>query len=411
MSEIQINSSDTNDVLQFTGKIIDKFGPRLTGDPSTKKTADLLKDEFGGYCDSTEIQEFDVHPKTFLGWIKLLVIIFIIGLILLWFNQALITAIGITIGIIIMIMEFFLYYEFVDFLWKKKKGYNVIGKIEPKGEVKQQIIISGHIDSAYIFNFFIHQPKLYSLRILGGIGFVVLMFIGSWVWVIIQAITGAPPAAWFSLTFKILLTISIFLVGQLYFFTSNKGTPGAGDNLVSVCIADKVGKKFYEQKKNGNGLENTRLVITGWDGEECGLRGARAYVKKNLAEMKEIPTFNFNMDCPYLLKDLFFLTSDVNCSVRLSENMAKECKEISDKLGYPAKLKPIEFLTGGTDAGEFGRYGIEATTLVAMPWGGNERYDAYHTPKDVVSAIEPEVVEASLKIICEYISKKDMGLN
>ena len=411
MGEISINSSDTNDVLQFTGKIIDKFGPRLTGEPSTKKTADLLKDEFGEYCDSTELQEFDVHPKTFLGWIKLLVIIFTLDIILLWINQALLAAIGITIGIIIMIMEFFLYFEFVDIFWKKKKGYNVIGKIEPKGEVKQQIIISGHIDSAYIFNFFVHQPKLYALRILGGIGFVVLMFIGSWVWVIIQAITRAPPATWYSLTLKILMTVSIILVVQLYFFNSNKGTPGAGDNLVSVCIADKVGKKYSEQKKNGKGLNNTRLIIAGWDGEECGLRGARAYVKKNIAKMKAIPTYNFNMDCPYILNELFFLTTDVNCSVKLSENMAMECKEISEKLGYPAKLKPIEFLTGGTDAGEFGRVGIEATTLVAMPWGGNKRYDAYHTPKDVVSAIEPEAVEAALKIICEYITKKDMELN
>ena len=70
-------------------------------------------------------------------------------------------------------------------------------------------------------------------------------------------------------------------------------------------------------------------------------------------------------------------------------------------------MKPIEFLTGGTDAGEFGRVGIEATTLIAMPWEGNNRLDTYHTPKDVVEAIEPEVVEAVLKIACEYISKKD----
>ncbi len=411
MGEIQINSSDTDDVLKFTGEIIDKFGPRLTGDPSTKRAAEFLKDEFGKYCDSTEIQEFDVHPNAFLGWIKLITVIYTINIILLWFNQPIIVAIGITIGIIIMVMQFFLYKEFIDIFWKKKKGFNVIGNIEPKGEVKQQIIISGHIDSAYIFNFFINRPNLYSLRINGGLGFVFLMFIGSWVWVIIQAISGAPPAIGFTLTMKILFSVSIILVIQLYFFRGKKGTPGAGDNLVSVCIADKVGKKFSDLKKRGKGLENTRLIIAGWDGEECGLRGARAYVKKNLAEMKEIPTYNFNMDCPYLLKELFFLTSDINCSVKLSENMAKECKEISEKLGYPAEMKPIEFLTGGTDAGEFGRVGIEATCLIAMPWGGNERYDAYHTPKDVVSSIEPEAVEASLKIACEYISKKDMEIN
>ena len=117
------------------------------------------------------------------------------------------------------------------------------------------------------------------------------------------------------------------------------------------------------------------------------------------------------MDCHYLLDELFFLTTDINCSVKLSEKMGKECKEISEKLGYPAETRPIEFLTGGTDAGEFGRVGIEATALIAMPWGGNERYDAYHTPKDVVSAIEPECVEAVLKIACEYVSKKDKEVN
>ncbi len=407
MEKNQIKSSDAEEVLQFTDQIIDKFGPRLAGSSATKKTAELFKEEFGKYCDKAEIEEFVMHPNAFLGWIKLIVIIYTVDIVLLWFNQALAAAIGITIGILVMVMEFFLYYEFVDIFWKKKKGYNVIGTIEPNGDVKQQIILSGHIDSAYIFNFYVNQPKLYPLRVYGGLGFVFLMFLGSWIWAIIQFATGTLPAVGFTLAMKIITIISMILVIQLYFFRNKKGTPGAGDNLVSVCIANKIGKKYSDLKKSGNGLKNTRLIIAGWDGEECGLRGARAYVRKHLEQMKKIPTYNFNMDGPYVLNNLFFLTSDVNGSVKLSEKMAIECKEISKKLGYNAELKPIEFLTGGTDAGEFGRVGIETTSLMAMPWGNSERIEAYHTPRDTIDSIEPAVVEASLKIAYEYISKKD----
>ena len=69
----------------------------------------------------------------------------------------------------------------------------------------------------------------------------------------------------------------------------------------------------------------------------------------------------------------------------------------------------MSFGGGSTDAAAFGEAGIEATNLAAMSFDVKD-YDqgwAYHTPNDTSKHIEPEAVEAALRIIREYILRKD----
>ena len=399
------SSDEAQNALKFTEEIIAQTGPRLTGDPSNALGASLIKAKFDQICDEVQEESFSVHPKAFLGYIRMIVSLYIISTIFIWVDLPLVAGILITVGLLTLIFEFFLYYEFIDAFWVKKTGTNVVGIIEPEKEVKQQILISGHHDSAFVFNFFIHQPKLYPLRIFGGIGSTVLLWIFSWIWTIFQAFTDRNPN--WAIVLKIFTLVSLLIVLQLWFFRGNKGTPGAGDNLVSVAIAHEIGKRLAKLKQEGKGLENTRVLLCSWDAEEAGLRGARAYAKKHQAELTKIPTYNFNIDCPYFLQDIFFLTSDINGSVKLSTKMAKECEEIAHSMNYPATCKPIAFLTGGTDAAELAKIGVEATSLLAMPWGNSERASAYHTPNDTVDTIEPEAVEAAINIVWRYIEKKE----
>ncbi|MHA1674457.1 MAG: M28 family metallopeptidase [Promethearchaeota archaeon] len=399
------SSTDAKNALKFTEDIIKQTGPRLTGDPSNALGVNLIKDKFDPICDEVQKESFSVHPKAFLGYIRLIVSLYVVSTVFIWVNLPLLAGILITVGLSALVFEFFLYYEYVDAFWVKKTGTNVVGIIEPEKEVKQQILISGHHDSAFVFNFLIHQPKLYSFRLFGGIGSAALLWIFSWIWSIFQAITNRNPN--WAIVFKIFTLVSLLIVLQMWFFRGNEGTPGAGDNLISVGIAHEIGKKIAKMKKEGKGLDHTRIMICSWDAEEAGLRGARAYAKKHKEELTQIPTYNFNIDCPYTLADLFFLTSDINGSVKLSTKMAKECEEIAHSMNYPATHKPIAFLLGGTDAAELAKIGVEATTLMAMPWGNSERAAEYHTPDDTVDAIEPEVVEAALNIVWGYIEKKE----
>jgi hypothetical protein len=70
------------------------------------------------------------------------------------------------------------------------------------------------------------------------------------------------------------------------------------------------------------------------------------------------------------------------------------------------------FLGGGTDAGEAARAGIEATTLLGMPFAPKDCHGnnvVYHTRKDTIDAVEKKVVEATLGIFIRLVQEVDEG--
>ena len=74
-------------------------------------------------------------------------------------------AIVTTLGCIIALFEFVFYQECIDPLFKKTDGYNISGIIHSKEKVKQQVIISGHYDSPYVFRFLNKYQRLYKVRV------------------------------------------------------------------------------------------------------------------------------------------------------------------------------------------------------------------------------------------------------
>jgi aminopeptidase YwaD len=406
MIKTKIIRKHADEAIAYTARIIEEFGPRLCGTDSCKKSAYRIKGEMERYCDSSGIEEFDVRPKAFLGFLKASVILYLASSLLLFFGYLIPAALGYTLAVVMTITQFVFYLELFDPFYKKKKGCNVYGVIEPEGEVKQQILISGHHDSAHIFNFFTRFRRLYRIRIILGFLPVDLAFILAWCWVIMHYGFGFVPV--FADIFRYGSLIAIIFTGQLYFFISSKGSPGAGDNLIASAIALKTAEVFSKKKNRGKAqLKNTRLVLLSFDGEEAGLRGARAYAKKHKEELISIPTYNLNLDSIYDVSEIKFLRSDINGFVKLSRGMAKECAEITASLGYTSKPYRMEFGAGATDAAELAKIGVEATTLIAMTIDLNNESFCYHTGLDTVDKIQPEAVEAVLKIVHAYVTGKD----
>jgi len=394
----------TDNVITYASKLIDKHGPRKAGSNACQNCAADLHKEMESFADEAHIEEFKVHTGAFLGWIRILVTLYTAATVLLWFKMPFISAALLLIGILIMIFQFFFYKHVIDFLYPGKKAMNVIGVVEPEDEVKQEIIISGHHDSASIFNFFIHQPKLYGLRVMGGIGILATIFVLS----TILAFINLPPL--YTTILAILASTGALIVLQLWFFASKKATPGAGDNLTSSVMALEALRQVAENKKAGKGLKHTRIKAISFDAEEEGLRGAYAYVKKHKNEFTKIPTYLYNIECLYYLDEIFFMTSDINCSVRLSKELSESCVDIAEKLGYPSCTKDITFLTGGTDSGELAKYGVQATTLLGMPWDNSERASVYHTPNDTIDKVDKKAVQAGLEIFFDLLNNKENSL-
>jgi len=269
--------------------------------------------------------------------------------------------------------------------------------------------VSAHHDAAYAFQILTHLPKLYTPLMACGVLLLVIALFVSLAAAVLSIFSVALPQ-WVAV---VLMIGGVFEIPFL-FFTTSQVVSGAGDNMIAVAIAAETGRLFGEAKHKGTGaLKHTRLLLASFDAEECGLRGARAYVRAHRKELLNIKTYVFNMDTLYHLKELNFLDYDLNSTVKLLHEMAQQCVDTAVSLGYKAVVSRMSPGGGSTDAAAFGEAGIEATNLAAMSFNikDYEKDFVYHTPNDLSRYIEPAVVEASLKIVRQYILDKDAEIS
>ncbi len=403
----EITRAHVQAAYAFTDEIVENYPKRLTGSKSCHRASERIRAELHRYCDtgSVKVEEFDVHPQAFLKYIPGLVILYFACVLLLFFNLPIAAFVGFALGLAVFIAQFVFYREMLDRLFPKVKGFNVHGSVEPAGEVKQQVVVCAHFDAAYVFQILTNVPKLY----------FPIMMVGILLLVIGPLVSLAASIMWFYGMVLPLWVPMAMLVGGVFeipflFFTTNEVTPGAGDNIMAVAIMAEIAKLFGEPKKSGgNCLQNTRLIFASFDAEECGIRGARAFIKKHRQELEGTRTYVLNMDTIYLLKHLNFFDADLNSTVRVSRQMAEECVAIARSLGYHATVSRMSPGGGSTDAAAFGEAGIDATNICAMSFQlkDYEQGFVYHTPNDYSKHIEPEAVEAILKVVRQYILDKD----
>lgn len=395
--------------IGLASEIIDENGPRLAGSDACGHAAESLLGKVKAVCDRAAIETFPVHPGAFLGFIKVLVVIYALaaaGLAVL----PVFSAVSSTLGMVILIFGFLLYRKVLDPFFPGLEGRNVVGILEPSGEVRRQVIVSGHHDSARIFNFYVDRPELYSRRIYGGIGSVVALWLASIVVALVSGFSIGTALAGIDLLR--LLSAALFLallplVLPLWNFAADEGTPGAGDSLVASTIAFEIACEFARRRDEGRALAHTRVVFASFDAEEAGLRGARAFARDRKSEFASLPSYGYNMDCVYNLSDLCLLETDLNGSVKLDADATALLAKLAAEEGLPSRTQPIAFLTGGTDAAELASAGVRATSLIAMRWGNDARSSVYHTPRDTIESVDPAAVEALIRLGVRFVESLD----
>ncbi|MGB4268181.1 MAG: M28 family peptidase [Spirochaetota bacterium] len=398
----KILNTATHYAFTIVNTIINNIGARPSCSDESHVTARVFYILYKAYCHSAQLQSFITHPAAFLGFLTLVPWIYIASVTCLLLHWYVIAALGFTVANIIASHQFIFYKGTFDFLYTPKKGYNAIGIINPKKEVRQQIIISGHHDSAYEFRYMRTTPKAYRIRVASIILSMILSLIVGWLIVV--------NAYWCnSHTMHMVFMVIIALLGianmQMLFFKSKHATPGAGDNLIASAITVVMAKIF------GNCCPDyTRLIFVSFDGEESGLKGSKAFAQEYRQRIASMPTYHFNMDSLYKPELIKFLTSDVNGFVKLSEEFAKKCVEMAHSKGHTATLFAMYPGTGATDAAPLAQAGAIATTLIALPTEVEKQDSVYHTMNDTTEAIEPEVVQATINILYSVIEFLDKDI-
>lgn len=396
--------------------VIKKYGPRESGNDNCLAAEKHLKKELDQFCDETHFEEYKMSPKAFLHFTKTVAVAIIAAVIACFvlaaanvingfFIAQCVIAVVVGISLFVTVMEFLMYKQFTDVLFKKKTAHNLVASRKPKGEIKRKIVISGHIDSAYEWRPLYYGKGKYNLMGLSmglAIGGGVLSFIIA----VITVVAGIADLGSFgrfmldySYYFHFVTVIGMIL---LYLFVDFKTiSPGANDNLTgtyaAVCalrMLDMAGVEF----------ENTEVVAMITDGEEAGLRGAKAFARDHREEFTgDVETAVLCCDTLTDLEYLNVYSRDMTGTVKHDQKFSQLVLDSAREAGYnDAKFANVFF--GSSDAAAFTQEGITATCLAAMD---PAPADYYHNRRDNYDRLVPDAIETGYKIVIASILNFD----
>ncbi len=387
----------TNYTVREVKKVCAEIGPRESGEESERKAQSYVAQSMKNVCDSVETEDFEVHPKAFMSWVVIDVVLMlasIICLLLKQFNvfEAANTGLGIAataltvISVILMVGEFIFYKEMLDPFFPKRQSCNVVCTRKASGETKKRIVFAGHIDSAYEWYFTHLGGGKFLIRMIAlSIGSIGLNFV-------LDIVSFFNVPHWVDIVIIVLAFVTAVPIAACSFFVNWKlVVPGANDNLTGVFASMAV---IRYMEANDIRFEHTDVVAVSTGCEECGLRGARAYAKKHAND--GIETVAIAVDT---LKDYDYMgiyNKDMSGTVTLDRQVCAMVKKASENAGLNLPYSKVYF--GSSDAAAIQQSGIKASALAAMD---PTPASYYHTRDDKPDILEPKTVEASINVLLE----------
>ena len=401
--------SNVSYTIKEIKNVIKKYGPRESAGNAVLNAQKHMAKELDQFTDEVKFEEFQTAPKAFLHFTKtvsVLVFLSIIAASVLGFVQSdwlipnIIVLVSTFLGLGITAFEFLFYKEFCDVLYKKKTAKNLISTRKPTGEVKKRIIISGHCDSAYEWTpLYKFGGKPFAPIIMSSIVFAIISLVLAVINISLLAVKGEnafTDYSWYVNFVTLLTMISLF-----FFVNFKRVVPGANDNLTGTYAAICALRMMEEANIN---LEHTEVVALITDGEECGLRGAKAWAKAHKDEILNsgVDTVFVGVDTLKDLSDFNVYNRDMTGTVRHNPELSKLVKDAAADAGLDMKYSNVYF--GASDAAAVTKLGLKATCIAAMD---PTPADYYHTRNDSYEILDAEAIKAGYKVIISTILKFD----
>lgn len=383
--------------------ICENFKERAPGTHSERKAQKFLKGELEQWADEVEIEDFDLHPHAFMGWIPPAGIMGIFSVLFYWLTYkkvvlnsglAIVATLLTLFAVSCLVIEFLMYREYVDFLFPKKVSRNVMARRKPTGEVKRRIVFCGHTDAANEWTYSLHGGLKSLAPVMGGsIGGLIVITVFNIIWTIYD-LSGGNYASKFWLVMGIIQLIFVpFFIAILFFINWKVIVDGANDNLTADYISMAVLKEMADNNKR---YENTEVCCLLSGSEEAGLRGAVAYAKRHQDELKEIETVVIAMDTMREIEQLQIYTQGCTGTQKNSNAVGELVYEAGVNCGI--EMKETDIYPGAVDAEGFSRYGIEAVGFCGV---NHDPKTYYHTRLDTPDNISEECINLSLDICLE----------
>jgi len=373
-------------MVPFITEIVNRFGGRYFGSEQEKQAQLYTKEVLEQYCDNVELMPFDSALEAHFQSLKLFCAVYAITLAVYFLNvQA--AAILAIINAVLFLGHFVTYRHWLDFLWKKKTSYNVIGDIEPTDEVKSTIIFAGHIDSVKEFKWWFRLKHTGAvLSVVSGFLFPLLA--------IFLVVAAFISGAWAFYGWLLFAVLSPTLV-VLFDMHGKEVVDGVNDNLTGVAMAVEMAKVF-----SANRPKHTRIRCISFGSEEAGLRGAWAYAKKNKQQLLNEKALLINIDSIKDLEHLAIATRETNTLVGYDKTLVSELKASFDATGVAVKTLPFDM--GASDASAFRIQGLPALCIIGLR---TDTLDpTYHTRLDNLDNLDGTAMEALKKALVHYVS-------
>jgi len=383
-------------------KVIDEIGPRASCSEAEKKLGRLLVEEWKPICDRVDVEPFTCSPTAWISSIPLMALFALAAIILYWFLPPLALALAV-VSCSIIFLEMVLSREFVDVLFPRKQGENVMGAIRPKGETTQRVIVSAHLDSAYEFNLCLYFKSAWLLPVKIGIVALVIVFGACLAKTIAYLNVFSNEAA---LTGVGIALIALSPIMALFlFFTSWKPVPGAGDDMSGVSVVAGLGRYLGEAKRSGEWFpERTEVVLLGTSSEEASLRGAKRYVRTHLEEMKAIRTYFLALDGFLEDNTVAVFTAELSTGAKHDPELVRMAQESAASHNWPIAARQAP-PPSASDASPFSLSGIPATWLSFYDHSKVSPYE--HTRHDTYEHISPESLSVMLQLVIDMIQRID----
>ena len=377
--------------------ICSEYGPRECGSENEKKAQEYMGEQLKNYADSVTRETFDAHPKAFMSFVP------IAGGMLLASTAANLTGafkknkaaaasvplLGAALASVVG--EFGLYKQPLDPLFEKKQSGNVIAVRKASGETKRRIIISGHTDSAPEWTY---TYKLGSKGVVTVAGYAVAGLLYD------IAATAVSLRSKNSKLKKGLALGQLAFVpafaGLFKFTDQNRHVDGASDDLSGCYIANSVLKFLAD---NDIRFENTEVIAMLAGGEECGLRGSKAFFAAHPELLNDgVETVFVGFDTIRDEEYMMIYTKDLNGLVKNDIDACNLVKNAAAKCGKDVPFGAIPL--GSTDAAAASQAGCKAASFVAMD-PAPARY--YHTRLDTADNLVPSTIEKTVEIALQTV--------